>query len=295
MENEIGKDITEGLGSKIVDAPAPAPSPEPVAAPAAPAASAEPSAAAAQAAIPAASVTPAPLTPSTPATDDKSKPQDAIPLAVALDWRDDLKRAKAELAELKAKSAQPQQPAAPVPSFKDDPDGLAAYQANMMNRIATGARFDVSEMTAREKHGDEVVTAAMEWGTQRSTPSNNSESERIRAAAFAQEFLAQKNPIDWIVKQQKKASVLTDIGDDVDAYVRRRAAELGFTTAAAPAAASQPQANAPASQQPPASAASIAPQPTRSLASQPSAGGLATVPTGQMAAFDALDNGLRRP
>lgn len=261
MEDEaIGNLITEGLGS-----PAPTPTPEPVA-PAAPA-----TADTAAPATPAAALTPA-AQPSSPAAPiDGAKAQEAIPLATFLDMRDELKRTKANLDKLQKQGTPP--PAAP--SFKDDPDGLAAYVAEQTNRVANGTRFEVSEMTARDKHGDQVVTAAMDWGMKRAEES----------PVFAAEFLKQPNPIAWIVKQQKRAALLEEMGDDEDAFIRARAAKLGLGVAPAAAATAQPaaQATAPASQQ-------LAPQaqPTRSLAAAPSAGGPNTVPSGPMAAFDAV-------
>jgi hypothetical protein len=216
---------------------------------------------------------------------EPAKPHEAIPIPVALDWRDRMKKAEDELAALKAKQAT-QTPPEPVPSFKDDPDGLAAYLAEQTNRTAIGTRFDISELTAREKHGDEAVTAAMEWGMQRSQES----------PAFAAEYLKQKNPIDWAVKQMKRAKLLDSIGDDEDAYFTAQAEKRGYVKAppvpapagAAPAApaTTQPQAAAPAPTQPAPQAA-----PTLSLASAPSAGGPAIVPAGDFAAFDALPIG----
>jgi hypothetical protein len=188
-----------------------------------------------------------------------------------------MKRAEDENAALKAK----QTPAAPVqvPSFKDDPDGFAAHLADQTNRTAMSTRFDVSELTSREKHGDEIVSAAMDWGMQRSQES----------PAFAAEYLKQRNPIDWAVRQMKQAKLVEEIGDDADKFAISRAEKLGYVKApapaapAAPAAQSQPQPAAAAAPQP-----ALEPAPTRSIASAPSAGGPSTVPTGPLAAFEAL-------
>lgn len=262
MDEAIGNQISEGLGSAVIEpvvAPVvatPAPVADTTATPLAPAVE-TPS-----------GVTAQPLAPA--ATAEPAKPHEAIPLSVALDWRDELKKTKAELAAL-----QKQPAATPPPSFKDDPDGFAAYLHEQTSRVATGTRFEVSEMNAREKFGDTVVSPAMDWGMKRAEES----------PAFAAEFIKQPNPIAWIVKQHKQNALMTDIGDDPDAYVKRRALELGLVPATASAVTAQPtttQAATPVTPQP-------APQnltPTRSLAAAPSAGGPATVPQGAFAAFD---------
>ena len=285
MSEGIGNLIAEGLGSTSAPA-APASDPNPAPAPATPEA-APVAASPAQAAdpAPASSVAPADAAPSASAqhaAPAAGKAPESIPLPLYLDTRDENKKLKARLAELEARA--PATPPAPVPSFKDDPDGLAAYLAEQTNRTAVGTRFDVSELTAREKHGDEAVTAAMEWGLQRSQES----------PAFAAEYLKQKNPIDWAVKQMKRAKLLDEIGDDEEKYFAAQAEKRGYVKASAPALAApaapatpQPQAAAPAPQQQPAPQAA----PTRSLASAPSAGGPAIVPAGDFAAFDALPIG----
>lgn len=266
MESEIGSAIAEGLGST----PAPAPVIDPSAAPAAPA-----STTGAPLATPVAD--PALAAPAIAVPSAEPAKQESIPLAAFLDMRDENKRLKAEVA--KANEARPAAPVQ-VPSFKDDPDGFAAYVSEQTNRTAVGTRFEVSELTAREKHGDDLVTEAMAWGMDRSQES----------PAFAAEYLKQKNPISWAVKQMKRAKLMDEIGDDEDAFIQTRAEKLGFVKAApvasAAAPASQPQAQVPAPQQPAPQAA-----PSRSLASAPSAGGPQIVPSGDFAAFDAINPG----
>jgi hypothetical protein len=271
METEIGTAISEGFASLSAPAPAPDTSAAPVApapAPAAPAPVADPAPGA-----------PAPVA-SAPATAaaDAGKTPESIPLPLYLDTRDENKKLKARLAELEAKA--PATPAAPIPSFKDDPEGFAAHMADATNRVAVSTRFDTSEMYARDKHGDDTVTAAMEWGLQRAQQS----------PAFAAEYLQQRNPIDWAVKQMKRAKIADEIGDDEEAYFTAQAEKRGFVragTVAAPAAPAtpQPQAAAPAPQPAPLAA------PSRSLASAPSAGGPQIVPATGFAALDAINPG----
>lgn len=175
-------------------------------------------------------------------------------------------RAEQRARELEERLNQPSQ----IPSASD-PEALARY----IDQQKTSTVFDVSETMAREKHGDEPVAQAMDWALQRAQQS----------PAFAAEYLKQRHPIDWAVKQHKRDAVMNDVGDDPDAYVRRRAAELGLTgtapatQAAQPSQAATPQPMAPA----PAPAA-----PPRSLASAPAAGAATSVPTHAVAAVDAI-------
>jgi hypothetical protein len=197
-----------------------------------------------------------------------AKREEAIPLRTALDWRDEAKANKARVAELEAQLRQPQT----VPSVQDDPEAFAAYQTELVNRTRTNTIFDVSETMATEKYGAEPVQSAMEWAMGKAQAS----------PAFASEYLKQKHPIDWAVKQQRRETLLNEIGDDPDAYVRRRAAELAQAGGTPPQPAQPSPAVLP---QPAATPATPAPRP--SLASAPTAGGMNTVPIGPGAAFDA--------
>lgn len=188
------------------------------------------------------------------------------------------KRQKAEdralAAERRLQQFESQQQPTQIPSASD-PEAFAQY----LQQQRTSTVFDVSETMAREKHGDEPVSKAMDWALQRAQQS----------PAFAAEYLKQKHPIDWAVKQQKRDATLNEIGDDADAYVRRRAAELGLTGQAP----SQPQAaqSLPAASPQPASQQPQTPAPTRSIANATSAGGVQVVPpSGEFAAIDGMFN-----
>lgn len=180
---------------------------------------------------------------------------------------------RAAAAEARIQQFERQQPSQ-IPSA-NDPQALAQY----IDQQRTSLAFDMSETMAREKHGDEPVTQAMDWALQRAQQSQ----------AFAAEYLKQKHPIDWAVKQHKRDTVMNQVGDDPDAYVRRRAAELGLigqappqTDAAQPSPAASPQPASLPTQQVPA--------PTRSIANATSAGGIQVAPQGEFAAIDGMFN-----
>lgn len=192
-----------------------------------------------------------------------------------LDEKAKRQNAEKEANDLRARIQllESQQPAPQLPSFQDNPEALRDFiQREKVNTV-----FDVSETMAREKHGDDTVSTAMDWAMQKS----------VGSPAFAAEFLKQKHPIDWAVKQQKRDATLNEVGDDPDAYVRRRAAELGLIGNATPTQAAQPSPAAspqPASQQPDTQA------PTRSIANATSAGGANVVPpAGEFAALEMFN------
>lgn len=208
---------------------------------------------------------PTPVTPPAAPETDRN-----VPLTSLLDERDKRKAAERRLADLEAAQQQQRQPAA-RPDPYDDPDG---YDAAIEKRIADRAlatKFELSEVMARDKHGDELVAKAMEWGAERAQAN----------PGFRDDFLKAPNPIDWVVRQQKRDGLLSEVGEDPDAYVRRRAAELGLI--AAPDAGT-PVVDAPVQQQAPKPAV-----PTRSIANAPSqGGGNRDVPTGLDAAMETV-------
>lgn len=204
---------------------------------------------------PAEPVAPAPIAAAPePAKPEAPKPEPGyVPIAGLLDEREKRQAAERRYAELEERHKQ-------APSVPADPEQLAAYLNDQNQRALTSGRFDVSETLATQTHGEAMVKEAMEWGMQRATES----------PAFAAEYMRQKHPIDWAVRQHKKEKLVSELGDDEatqKAYIERRARELGLIPSASPTPA-QPT---PAAQQPVAPIKPAAPTP--SLASAPSAGG----------------------
>lgn len=210
---------------------------------------------------------PAAAAPAVPAPVEPAAKQDhTVPLPTFLDMRDQNKELKRRLAEIEAR------PAPQIPSAATDPEAFARYQTDLVNGTRTDTVFNMSELMAREKHGDEPVTQAMSWAMDQAQTS----------PAFAAEYLKQKHPIDWAVKQQKRHALLTEMGDDPEAYIAKRIAAQTATPTPAPAQPSQaatPQPAAPAPAQP---------SPTRSLASAPNAGSATSVPNHPVAGVDAV-------
>lgn len=194
-----------------------------------------------------------------PEREDKS-----VPLPTFLDMRDKQKEAERRAAEAERRLAEleasKQEQQAPDPF--DDPQGYRAYQSRQVQEAVIAQKFDMSDLIARQAHGDEAVEAATTWA-----------AEKAKAnPAFASEYMKERHPIDWIVRQHKRDSLMSQVGEDMDEFVRRRAAELGLIAPAAQAVEPQQVAT-----------------PARSLASTPSKiGAVKDVPVGPMTALNTL-------
>lgn len=193
--------------------------------------------------------------------------QRTIPLATALNWRDEAKEAKRRIAELEARN-QPQM----APDPFDDPQGFAAHQTQQVEQRLMQERFAMSDMFARQAHGAETVDQAVTWAQERAA----------QDPAFATSYMRQQNPIEWIVQQHKRDALLSDIGDPskLDDWFEREAVKRGWSKQSAPAPV----------------VAGVTPQPAsppvrvpRSLAAQGTApSDVRQTATGPLAGVDAL-------
>ncbi len=193
----------------------------------------------------------------------------SVPLATFLDMRDKQKDAERraadyerQLAEARA-SQQPQQ----IPDAFDDPQGYARYQQQHVAEAVTAQKFEMSDLIARQSHGDETVETATAWAMEKAKAN----------PVFAAEYMKERHPIDWIVRQHKRDSLMQQVGEDPDEFVRRRAVELGLTTSPTPPAVVAPQPTVTAPKAPP-----------RSLVNAPSHGGVSEVPVGRLAGLDTV-------
>lgn len=194
-----------------------------------------------------------------------------IPITALLDEREKRQRLERELSDLRSR----QQPE-PPPTFQT-PEEIATYVQREAANAAWSAKVDFSESSAREKHGDATVEAAIQWGLQKC----EQEKAALGFSPFAVEQMRQRHPIDWVVRQQKRDAFLNEVGDDVEAYKAK------LLAASQPAAPDNPAPPAPAAASPQPAAPKPAP-PRPSLASAPTAGGIQVVPA--VAPFDAVFN-----
>lgn len=186
-------------------------------------------------------------------------------------------RDKRQKAEARAAAAEAQLQAARDSQTPSDPDPEVAKR---IQGARLDAIFSTSEKWAKKEHGEDLVTSAMAWAMERSQQN----------PAFAAEYLRQEHPVEWAVKQQKRDTILNQIGDDPDAFIRAKIAEMNAASAASPQTQAQPsQAASPqlAAPSPP-----QVQQPPRSIATATAAGGGVNVvpPAGEFAMADELFN-----
>ncbi len=203
--------------------------------------------------------------PEVPAVEEEPK---HVPLPAFLDMRDGKKEAERRATEAERKLAEIEAAkTVKVPDPLDDPKGYEAHVEKLVTQQVTATRFNMSNVIAEQTHGKEAVEAALAWA----------EEKAKSDPTFVQSYMQSPHPVDLIVRQHKRDSLVGQLPEDVsslDELVEREIAKRGLSAPApAPAVA--------VSQQAPAT-------PPRSLASQPSAGGVRDVPTGPLAALQAV-------
>ncbi len=202
-----------------------------------------------------------------------------VPLSVMLDMRDGKKEAERRAADLERRLAEIEAAKTPqkAPDPLDDPEGHTAYLEGRLNQAIIAERFESSNEAAREKYGDEKVDAATNWALEKAKSD----------PTFAAQYMRERRPVDWIVRQHQRDGLLTQIGDsDLDTFVKNYVAQNGEKLGLSVPPAVAPVAVVP--QQAPAT-------PPRSLASQPSSGGgVKDVPTGPMASLAQLEAVINR-
>lgn len=192
-----------------------------------------------------------------------------VPIAAMMDERDKRRALEAELAQYRNQQAQPTN----APDPFDDPQGFAQYQTQHVEQRLTQERFAFSDRFARKEYGAEAVDTAVQWAQERAQ----------QDPVFAASYMRESDPIDWIVQQHKRDSMISQIGNrSMDDFVRDYLAQnpglIGQTApvAAAPVAVTPQQATPPV-------------KVPRSLATQGSGpSDVRDVATGALAAVDAV-------
>lgn len=252
---------------------------EPAAPPAPPAAEATP---------------PVPPVPPAPETDPRDvQTIEGIPVAKYMEMKHREREAQRQIAELnrqlqqrQRREAQPQE----VPDPLTDPQAFVEHIQRLNQGAGQGhqqalqeQRYMMSEMMARMAHGPELVEAAIE--AFETFPEGN--DKRLLWQAFNQN----PHPWDAMVKWHKQQQLLSQLGDDPDAYVLRRYAELqaeGKLQPGQPAAPAAPRAPSPPRPGTPFNGGpKKAPPPSLSNA-PPSARRTDAVVTGPGASFDSV-------
>jgi len=211
---------------------------------------------------PVAEPAPEPAPEPTPTPEAPKDEQRTIPLATALNWRDEAKEYKRRVEAFEAQQRQ-----APAIDPFDDPEAFAAHQQALVQQAIVTDRFERSNEDAIEKYGEDKVKAAVDWATARAQQN----------PSFATEYMGKTRPIHWIVQQHQRDAMLSEIGDNPDDYFAREAAKRGYVLpSATPAEALQPSIVQPATRPAP---------PPRSIASDRSAAPAAVSPQGDRDGF----------
>jgi len=195
------------------------------------------------------------------------KEEKTVPLATFLDQRDELKELKRYRAEMEAKAATPRN----APDLYDmKPEEVAAYVEEVATAKALNTKFEMSEVLAKQAHGDETVDAAGLWALEKAKTD----------PTFRDRYMRNAHPIDFIVRQYKRDGLVSQLPEDIssiDELVEREIARRAGTApgAVAVTAPVQQQASRPAA-------------PPKSLVNAPSRGGVSDVPVGKLAGLDAV-------
>lgn len=94
----------------------------------------------------------------------------------------------------------------------EDPEGYINGVQQTLDQRLTAQRFEFSEMTARDKHGDQKVDEALQWveaNVQKGTP----EAYRIERA---------RHPYAEMIRVMDERKTLSEIGTDPNAYVQKK-------------------------------------------------------------------------
>lgn len=171
---------------------------------------------------------PAPITTGEPAAPPAAVQEQHIPIQAILDERDRRQAAEREAAMLRHRLEQiAAQQSAPKPvDLIEDPEARLAHERNTVTATLSqqlwNQKLDMSEMMARSKHGDEIVTEAQ---------------QAFKAAvsqdpALYQKLLTDRHPYEFVVGWHRQQRLLSEIGTDPEAYKARLRAEIEAEMAA---------------------------------------------------------------
>jgi hypothetical protein len=210
----------------------------------------------------------APIAPAAPQS--LQVPPGYIPIAAQLDEREKRKAAEERALALERQIQEFQSRQQPSPDLFEDPEGFRNRIAQENEHQRWIDRTNMSELIASQQFGAETVNKAIE-AFQRECPPGSPRAMELRQQA---------HPVGYVVEWHRQQEKLKAIGnDDLDAFVKRRAAELGLIPGQLQA---NPQQHLTAQPAP-------APIIPATIATAPSAGGMAPpVSTGPGVAFEAV-------
>ena len=190
-----------------------------------------------------------------------------VPISALLDERDKRQAETAKRIDLEAQLQRYQQPQQPE-QIPTDPSGIIQYALAEQQRIAFNERLNTSELMARQAHGEDIVSQA-----QQAFLSAVGQNPMLQ-----QQLQGQIHPYDFVVKWHKQHKLMSEIGQDPEAWRKSEAEKIRAQVLAE----LQGQGVQPAqsSQQPP-----------PSVVGRPAAARAGTVPVGPGNAFDSIFKG----
>ena len=190
-----------------------------------------------------------------------------VPISALLDERDKRQAETRKREDLEAQLQRYQQPQQPE-QIPTDPSGIIQYALAEQQRIAFNERLNTSELMARQAHGEEIVSEA-----QQAFLSAVGQNPMLQ-----QQLQGQIHPYDFVVKWFRQHKLMSEIGQDPEAWRKSEAEKIRQQVLAE----LQGQGVQPAqsSQQPP-----------PSVVGRPAAARAGAVPVGPGTAFDNLFRG----
>lgn len=135
-----------------------------------------------------------------------------VPITALLDERDkrqafarEAEELRRKVAEYEAKAAQP----APEPDFFSDPEGYLSKVQQQFEHRLWNDRLNTSETLSRRHYGDSLVTEAA---------TAFKEAAAVSPALTA-ELRNQADPYGYVVAWHKRQRVVSQMGDDPDAWI----------------------------------------------------------------------------
>jgi hypothetical protein len=190
-----------------------------------------------------------------------------VPISALLDERDKRQAETAKRIDLEAQLQRYQQPQQPE-QIPTDPSGIIQYALAEQQRIAFNERLNTSELMARQAHGEDIVSEA-----QQAFLSAVGQNPMLQ-----QQLQGQIHPYDFVVKWHRQHKLMSEIGQDPEAWRKSEAEKIRAQVLAE--LQGQGVSPAPSSQQPP-----------PSVVGRPAAARAGTVPVGGGNAFDNLFKG----
>lgn len=137
-------------------------------------------------------------------------PPGYVPITALMDERDKRQAREREADELRRyrEDQEAKAKAAPPPDFFEKPDERLAYERQTLQHALWNERLNMSEMLARQAHGDDVVAAAQE----------SFAAAARKNPGLHMELRSQANPYGFVVQWHKRQEFLTDVGSDPDAW-----------------------------------------------------------------------------